>query len=808
MYYAKSKPKIELVPHSKSVAEASLTALNSNAIARSVYPVSINCERLRSLSYLAALGHDLGKAHPAWQAACRQAIKTGADVSLPRHSSRSAFLVYALTDGGNTGKRLNQLLSTGDDGVTTLQTGLTEVERAALILAILHHHTQITWRNQQPDNNLINTSNLEGLIDNIGELELFEDWEIETDIPSAISGFKTTLKEIRRRKGTDIFAQIASLTTVLRSVLKQADHHASSRVQDGVTAPIPVMLSEDMVELFDYRPFQRAIDEELSGQSPPRSLCGIADCGAGKTQTAIQWGLEQQRAGNADRLVIAMPTRTTTNNLFHTITSDHVDQENVALHHSTSERIYTEQIDDERALNTINEYPRYSEWFQHPITVCTVDHLLATLVNNDPDSSTARGNLQRAAIVFDEIHAYDRQLLQKIIGAVDYFDERHIPWYVMTATCPPKLEQALNPTVTIRATDQATPYRITHHDTELDADTVVDELRETNARTAMVVKNTVREAQSLAKRLEQQTPPTIDIIYYSSEFPSYDRRVKERVIREQFKPGSQPSKRRILVSTQVCELSLDISVDTLHTDIAPIDALIQRAGRLHRHGTETESNQCECADCTGRQNTVEYTCHAYSDPNANSWYPYATSPNTDEWQLRPATDAVLSAASEYSFDHTQQWMDSVYSEYDMGVHESTFKAAIVEDALYGNPRWEGNRIPFRTQTQRRLTVVPSEYTLHDTGDHPVAFYDLWDEFHTHTDTDCGLLDDRYTRCHDELQKAVADYGIDIPLWWIQGSNSPTHITPLFPEAPRVSLREVPLSYSYWGGIRTPIADEI
>lgn len=787
----------------EDVGEAILTTLDSKAIENAVHPATIDWQRLRTLAYLEALFHDLGKAHPAWQAVCLRAIYTGNDVTLPYHSSRSAFLAYALTDGDDSLDRLNSILESANKDVAPLDSELTQVERAALIISILHHHTQLSERNQQPKGSLINTSDLDELFINIGELDLFENRVPTVDIPLVVSRFKDTLKNIRGSKGTDTFAQIASLTTVLRSALIQADHHASSRVQtDTVTAPVPEMLSADKVDLYDHRAFQQQIDEAISGRSPPMSLCGIADCGAGKTQTAMQWGIEQQRAGNADRLVIAMPTRTTSNNLLHTITDDHTDPHNVALHHSSSEDIYTELFDDERTLNTIYEHPRYREWFQRPITVCTVDHLLATLINNDRNSSIARGNLRRAAVVFDEVHSYDRELLQKITDAVEYLGERKIPWYVMTATCPPQLERAFNPEQTIQANDSNARFHIAHHDDELTAQSVLDEFTDQNTQTAMVVKNTVREAQSLAKQLKRLVPADITVTYYSSEFPDHDRHEKERHVRDTFAPGQQQDK-HILVCTQVCELSLDISVDTLYTDIAPMDALIQRGGRLHRHGTGADSTACDCDDCTDRTEPVEYTCHSFSDPTAESWYPYAAHPDSEEWILKTTTRTVLQNATEYTFDRSLRWMADVYSDYDMQIHRSTFRSSIITDELYGSPRWNGNKIPFRNQTHRRITVVPSEYTLHDTDSEPVSFRELWDDRHGHAETTHCLAVDEFTPCDDELYDILDEFGIAVPVWWIRGENSPISTYPVFPEAPRTSAQEIPLPYNYENGIQPP-----
>ncbi|MEK8106497.1 hypothetical protein NKG94_16995 [Micromonospora sp. M12] len=64
-----------------------------------------------------------------------------------------------------------------------------------------------------------------------------------------------------------------------------------------------------------------------------------------------------------------------------------------------------------------------------------------------------------------------------------------------------------------------------------------------------------------------------------------DRAAKDRWLRDTFGPpgsGNRPH-RHVVVASQVAEQSLDIDFDLLVTDLAPIDLVLQRIGRLHRH---------------------------------------------------------------------------------------------------------------------------------------------------------------------------------------------------------------------------------
>lgn len=65
--------------------------------------------------------------------------------------------------------------------------------------------------------------------------------------------------------------------------------------------------------------------------------------------------------------------------------------------------------------------------------------------------------------------------------------------------------------------------------------------------------------------------------------PADERRVLEERVLSLFGPHGQRPPRALLVATQVAEQSLDIDFDFMLSDLAPIDLLLQRAGRLHRH---------------------------------------------------------------------------------------------------------------------------------------------------------------------------------------------------------------------------------
>lgn len=98
---------------------------------------------------------------------------------------------------------------------------------------------------------------------------------------------------------------------------------------------------------------------------------------------------------------------------------------------------------------------------------------------------------------------------------------------------------------------------------------------------AAVVRNTVGRAQEAARALRKRFGS--DVVLLHSAFIAQDRADQElQLLDELGRDGSRPT-RRIVVATQIIEQSLDCDFDLMVSDLAPIDLLFQRMGRLHRH---------------------------------------------------------------------------------------------------------------------------------------------------------------------------------------------------------------------------------
>lgn len=323
------------------------------------------------------------------------------------------------------------------------------------------------------------------------------------------------------------------------------------------------------------RPFQR----QVAGTEAPIILVR-AGCGSGKTAAAYLWAAEQH-AGR--QLWVTYPTTGTATEGFRDYVNG-LDELSPRLEHSRADvdleifglRDGSEGARDQDRLDALRG------WGSSVIT-CTVDTVLG-LIQNQRKGLYAWPGLARSAVVFDEIHAYDEQLFGCLLRFLEALPG--IPVLLMTASLPASRLDELRrlcqrvhkcPLAEVDGpADLEGLLRYRQEEAEEPWPLVADCLD--GGGKVLWVCNTVDSCIETADQASQRgMKPRI----YHSRF-CYHHRVQRHgeVISGFREPGSA-----LAVTTQVCEMSLDLSADLLLTQLAPIPALIQRLGRLNRRST-------------------------------------------------------------------------------------------------------------------------------------------------------------------------------------------------------------------------------
>ncbi|AEN73078.1 metal dependent phosphohydrolase [Rhodothermus marinus SG0.5JP17-172] len=307
----------------------------------------------------------------------------------------------------------------------------------------------------------------------------------------------------------------------------------------------------------------RQFQEQAQHASNEAVLWLRAPTGTGKTEALLLW------AGDTERLIYLLPTQATTNAMWRRLRRIYGD-EAVALAHGRAAYMLRMELDEDPLDARL-----FGSVFARPVVVATLDqYLLAHLHGRHWEER--RTLARRATVVLDEIHAYEPYTLGLLLEAL--WRELPARLALASATLPESLLQLFPEGHLVEAEEDLWQRR--RHHVQLQQGSLLEEGMQQardfarQGRRVLVVANTVADAQALYEQLQATGLPCTLL---HARFAFRDRQHKEeQVARPQ--PGS------IFIATQVVEVSLDISYDVLLTEVAPIDALVQRMGRVNRRG--------------------------------------------------------------------------------------------------------------------------------------------------------------------------------------------------------------------------------
>jgi CRISPR-associated endonuclease/helicase Cas3 len=364
-----------------------------------------------------------------------------------------------------------------------------------------------------------------------------------------------------------------------------------------------VLSEEDLTKLIEHRigkqPVKDSHKADLAkrvSQTKSRVSLVMAGCGTGKTIAAYEWA---KKHSIGKKLVFAYPTTGTATAGFRDYGAE-VDL-NIKLLHSKS-IVDLEDIhitDDEDALDgipkSVLDLDAVNAWPMKAI-VCTVDTVLG-IIQNHRRALISFPLWSNTSFVFDEIHAYSPRLFQFLLRFLQTFRGAKI--LLMTASLPPHYLEALKKTLNgldedieiiygPKPLEDLPRYRLQRADNLEEAYNIVQHAV-VDQKKVLWVANTVGESRRIYEQLETRLKSPfqdeeIPLFLYHSSFRYQDRVNRQNEVIRAFDPKETPGA-AIVVSTQVCEMSLDISADVLITEEAPPPALIQRLGRLNRRTT-------------------------------------------------------------------------------------------------------------------------------------------------------------------------------------------------------------------------------
>ena len=396
---------------------------------------------------------------------------------------------------------------------------------------------------------------------------------------------------------------------------------------------------EDFKKSFGFSPreTQRAMLDIVASSDDPGILILEAPMGIGKSEAALASAELLASKANKNGLFFGLPTQSTANGLFPRI-MQWAENQSKEFYHSIQLRHGSSAL-NKVFVNIHKGIPEEEtdsglivhSWFCESKRACldefvvaTVDQMLMSALKRRHVMLLHLG-LSQKVVVIDEVHAYDAYMNQYLERALQWLGAYHTPVILLSATLPSKRRMSL-----IRAYLQQSSSNSAFEENEAyplltwtdgneirqkalayvgihrtvgvrkccsdDLITIVKEAVQSGGCVGIIV-NTVSRAQRISDMVRREI--TDNALLYHAQYIMPDRNIKENELLERIGKNSCAGIRRgfVVIGTQVLEQSLDIDVDVLITDICPMDLLLQRIGRLHRHERDHRPDKLKEAVC-------------------------------------------------------------------------------------------------------------------------------------------------------------------------------------------------------------------
>lgn len=407
---------------------------------------------------------------------------------------------------------------------------------------------------------------------------------------SIVAGLKSYLEFWRELKKLAAQHDHNRAALALRGIVVLSDHLASahapgldpSRLPDTDTLLTRLGLTES--DLFPH--------QDSAGRSRG-SIVLSAPTGSGKTEAALFWARQQQSEATGRTLVFVLPYQASLNAM-RTRLQDLLHGDVALVHAKSLQAIYRmlmdrgyDQADAERLAREDNNFGRLNK----PTIRVSTPYQLLKAAYRLKGYEGVWTSLADSLLVLDEIHAYEPARLGLLFEfLVELITRWNVRVCAMTATMPSWLRRSLCNLLSAieippdpRLFEQFARHRIEIlNGCLLDSsirELVLQEFRD--GHSVLLTANTVGTAQRLYDSLRRFLPSEALLLLHS-RFTVADRVNKEGKLVRRLSPTQERRSPTITVATQVVEVSLNLDFDTIITEPAPLEALVQRFGRVNR----------------------------------------------------------------------------------------------------------------------------------------------------------------------------------------------------------------------------------
>lgn len=240
--------------------------------------------------------------------------------------------------------------------------------------------------------------------------------------------------------------------------------------------------------------------------------------------------------------------------------------------------------EDEDYINYNSAELLIDGWYSE-IVITTFVQFFYTIISNKNKSLRKFHNLFNSIIILDEVQAIPPKYWNILKNLLKQITNKYHAYIIfMTATQPlifdsDEIQEIISDNN--RYIEQFDRMEYHFHKTPVGihdfCKTIVEEINENEGKDILIVLNSISSSKKIYEYISEKLMIDVDLVYLSTNIIPLDRVNRIKLIK---KPSN---KQKIIVSTQLIEAGVDIDVDIIYRDQAPLDSIIQTAGRCNRN---------------------------------------------------------------------------------------------------------------------------------------------------------------------------------------------------------------------------------
>lgn len=312
--------------------------------------------------------------------------------------------------------------------------------------------------------------------------------------------------------------------------------------------------------------------------------------GMGKTLTSLAWALQHAEKNELKRIIIVLPYINIIDQTAQ-ILKEIFGEEWVLEHHSSYNESDTFEKDESGNYKTLEERKKLAcENWDYPIIVTTTVQFFESLFSNRSSKCRKNHNIAEAVVIFDEVQTLPKEMISPTLSMLEGVQSIMKTSFLFCTATQPAFEKrkgftgikAIDPLIEDPAQlyekTKRVKYNLLYDLKAIEMNTLLESVVKVESAT-LVIFNTKKAVLEFYNSTEQSKSWDKKYHLSTAMCPFHRREVIKNI-----RADLEKQKRILVVSTQLIEAGVDFDFPVVYRAMAPLEAVIQSAGRCNREG--------------------------------------------------------------------------------------------------------------------------------------------------------------------------------------------------------------------------------